>query len=72
MPEKTQGKSLGMLLLRSGEVLDVLILAALEACLFSNKKSYRLFLQYWICAFPKMCHECRILSSNPFFHHSLN
>lgn len=45
-PEKAEGKSLGMLLLGSGEMFDVLILAVLEACLFNNTKSYRLFLQY--------------------------
>lgn len=45
VPEKAEGKSHGMLLLGSGEVFDVLILAGLEACLFNNTKScYRSFL----------------------------
>jgi hypothetical protein len=44
LPEKAEGKSLGVLLLGSREVFDVLILAVLEACLFNNMKSYKLFL----------------------------
>ena len=45
LPEKAEGKSLGVLLLGSREVFDVLILAVLEACLFNNTKNYRLFVQ---------------------------
>ena len=67
LPEKAEGKSLGVLLLGSREVFDVLILAVLEACLFNNTKNYRLFVQDWICAFLKMCYECRSLSSKSFF-----
>lgn len=46
MPEKAEGKPLGMLLLGSRAMFDVLILAVLEACLFNNTKSYRLVLRY--------------------------
>lgn len=45
LPGKAEGKSLGVLLLGSREVFDVLILAVLEACLFNNTKNYRLFVQ---------------------------
>lgn len=44
MPEKAEGKLLGLLLLGGREMFDVLILAVLEACLSNNTKSYRLFL----------------------------
>lgn len=43
VPEKAEAEPPDMLLLGSRAMLDVLILAAWEVCLFNNRELYRLF-----------------------------